>query len=79
LIRKFIIIFNRYRLQEDIKSDRWFALRYKKLMSGPKRVPFKNYKELRDEYRRNFIINFMFGAMLGWPIAMKMGRWGQTY
>jgi|TARA_B110001450_G_scaffold180229_1_gene168372 hypothetical protein len=48
-------------------------------MSGPKRVPFKNFKELRDEYRRNFIINFMFGAMLGWPIAMKMGRWGQTY
>ena len=48
-------------------------------MASPKRVPFKNYKELRDDYRREFIINFLAGAMLGWPLAVIIGRRATTY
>lgn len=33
-------------LQDDIRSDPWVALHFKKLMAGPKRVPHKNSTEL---------------------------------
>jgi hypothetical protein len=33
-------------LQDDIRSDPWIALHFKKYMAGPKRVPFKNADEL---------------------------------
>ena len=49
-------------------------MRPRKLMSNPKRVPWKNYRLLRDEYRRQFIINFMIGAGLSWPLAVLIGR-----
>lgn len=68
-----------YRLQEDIKSDKWLTWRPRKLMAGPKRVPWKNYRELRDDYRRMWIVNFFFGAALGWPIAVLIGRRAMVY
>ena len=33
-------------LQDDIRSDPWVALHFKKLMAGPKRIPHKNHTEL---------------------------------
>lgn len=54
-------------------------MRPRKLMANPKRVPWKNYKELRDDYRRRFFINFLYGAFLGWPLAMIIGRRSQRY
>ena len=49
-------------------------MRPRKLMAGPKRVPWKNYRELRDKYRRQWILNFLIGAALPWPIAGLVGR-----
>ena len=66
-------------LQEDIKSDPWLTLRYKKFMANPKRVPFKNMLTLKQEYRREFYYNFAFGALLGWPLAVLVGKRAQTY
>jgi hypothetical protein len=61
-------------LQDDIKSDPWLAMRPRKLMANPKRIPWKNYKQLRDDYRRKWVINFCFGAALGWPLACIIGK-----
>jgi hypothetical protein len=33
-------------LQDDIRSDPWVSQHFKKLMAGPKRVPYKNNTEL---------------------------------
>lgn len=49
-------------------------MRPKKLMSSPKRVPWKNYRQLRDDYRRQWIVNFIIGAGLSWPLAVLIGR-----
>ena len=67
------------RLQDDIKSDPWLTMRPRKFMSGPKRVPWKNYRELRDDYRRMWIRNFALGAALAWPVAVLIGRRAQVY
>ena len=29
-------------LEQDIRSDPWITLRFKKYMAGPKRIPWKN-------------------------------------
>jgi hypothetical protein len=63
-----------YRLQDDLKSDRWLTMRPRKLMSNPKRVPWKNYRTLRDDYRRAWLVNFFIGAGLAWPVAVLVGR-----
>ena len=66
-------------LQDDIKSDPWLTPRFKKYMANPKRVPFKNMAQLKSEYRREFGWNFAFGALLGWPLAVLVGKRAQTY
>ena len=48
-------------------------------MANPKRVPFKNMLTLKQEYRREFYYNFAFGALLGWPLAVLIGKRTQTY
>jgi hypothetical protein len=65
---------NAIRLQEDIKNDEWLSMRPRKLMSNPKRVPWKNYKTLRDSYRKEFMLNMMIGGALAWPLAVLVGR-----
>lgn len=49
-------------------------MRPRKLMSNPKRVPWKNYRTLRDDYRRAWLVNFFIGAALSWPLAVLIGR-----
>lgn len=49
-------------------------MRPRKLMAAPKRVPWKNYRQLRDDYRRQWLLNFMFGAAVSWPLAVLVGR-----
>lgn len=61
-------------MQDDIRSDPWISIRTKKYMSGPKRYPFKNYAELRTQYRKEFSTWFLIGAGLTWPIAILIGR-----
>ena len=73
MVRTFIE-FIPYRLQDDIKGDRWLTMRPRKLMSNPKRVPWKNYRTLRDDYRRAWLVNFLIGAGLAWPVAVLVGR-----
>lgn len=43
-------------------------------MSNPKRVPWKNYRQLRDDYRRQWVLNFVIGGALAWPLAVLIGR-----
>lgn len=49
------------------------------MMCGPKRVPFKNIRECRDQYRQSFLLNFLVGAALSWPLAVVIGRRSQRY
>ena len=67
------------RLQDDLKSDRWITNRPRKLMAGPKRVPFKNLRTMQHEYHLAFMQWFIGGALLTWPIACMMGYRMQRY
>ena len=60
-------------LQEDFKSDPWITVRFRKFTAGPKRIPYKNMRELHNTYRVNFTINWLLGAAVSWPIAVLIG------
>jgi len=47
-------------------------------MAGPKRVPYKNKHELKLQYRWEYLMYFLGGCWLSWPIAMAVGRRAQT-
>ena len=61
-------------LQEDIKSDKWVTIRPRKLQAGPKRVPFKNYSLLKNEYRMEWMQWFLIGSCAAWPVAALVGH-----
>jgi hypothetical protein len=61
-------------LQEDFKSDPWLTYRFRKYMAGPKRIPWKNMRELKRQYQYNYFLTWMAGAALTWPVATLIGR-----
>lgn len=67
-----------YRLQDDIRSDPWVSIRFKKYMAGPKRVPFKNHMQLKKQWRSEFWLWFFIGAAACWPLAIVIGRRSMT-
>jgi len=43
-------------------------------MAGPKRWPWKNYREMKREIRHKWSFNFLIGAALTSPFAVMYGR-----
>jgi len=63
-----------YRLQEDLKKDPWITVRPRKYTAGPRRIPFKRIKELKDRMRTEFLINWILGCAIFWPVGVLVGR-----
>ena len=61
-------------LQDDFKSDPWLTFRFKKYMAGPKRIPWRNQRELKRQYYYNFAFSWALGTALSWPLAVLFGR-----
>ena len=61
-------------LAADIRSDPWFTPRFRKYMAGPKRIPWKNNRQIKTEYKEQFLAHMLFGMALAWPLATIIGR-----
>ena len=61
-------------LQEDFKKDPIVTYRFRKYMAGPKRIPWRNMRELKRQYQYNFLVTWMGGSILAWPLAVLIGR-----
>ncbi len=61
-------------LQEDFKSDPWVTYRFRKYTANPKRIPWKNQRQLKRQYTYTFCVNWAIGSMLTWPFAAWVGR-----
>lgn len=61
-------------LQNDLKSDPWVTYRFRKYTANPKRIPWKNMRELKRQYQYNFVVTWIGGAILTWPIAAWIGK-----
>ena len=66
-------------LAEDIRSDPWVTLRFKKYMANPKRVPWKNKVQLERQYKFTFYTHMIIGGVLAYPLAIAFGRRMRTY
>ena len=65
-------------LQEDFKSDPWATYRFRKYTANPKRIPWKNTRQIKRQYQYTFGLNWMVGTVLSWPIATMIGRHFKT-
>ena len=61
-------------LQEDFKSDQWLTYRFRKSTANPKRIPWKNMRQLKRQYQYNIIVHWALGALLTWPVAVSIGK-----
>jgi hypothetical protein len=61
-------------LEKEFRSDPWITHRFRKYMAGPKRIPFKNHRELQKEYVITYLLNGSLGILLGWPLAVFVGK-----
>lgn len=61
-------------LKQDLKSDPWLTHRFRKYTANPKRVPWKNSKQLKRQYQFTFATHWFVGACLSWPLAAAIGR-----
>ena len=61
-------------LAEDMRKDPWIHWRYHKYMAGPKRIPWRNAYELKNEFKHEWWRNFIIGGLLFWPLACAYGR-----
>lgn len=61
-------------LQEDFKSDPWLTYRFRKYTANPKRIPWKNTRQIKRQYQFTFGVNWVVGSLLSWPIAAMIGR-----
>ena len=55
-------------------DDPWITYRFRKFMSGPKRIPWRNQYKIKKQYQKLFAINWMTGSLLFWPVACIIGR-----
>lgn len=61
-------------LAEDLRSDPFLSYRARKYMAGPKRVPWKNQREIKRQFQYTFFTHWLVGATLAWPLAVWVGR-----
>lgn len=61
-------------LAEDLRSDPWVTHRFRKYMAGPKRVPWKNYREIRWNHKARTWLCWIFGSAMLWPVSIAIGR-----
>lgn len=61
-------------LEGEFRSDRWLHSRFRKLQAGPFRRPYKQTRALKQKHRREYCINFLFGAVVISPLAILIGR-----
>ena len=61
-------------LEKDLRSDPWITHRFRKYMAGPKRIPWKNMYEIKNDYKKIWFLNFLTGAVFFWPVACMIGR-----
>jgi len=61
-------------LQDDFKSDPWVTHRFRKCTANPKRIPWKNTRQIKRQYQFTFMVNWFVGSVLSWPIAAMIGR-----
>ena len=61
-------------LKEDFKSDPWVTYRFRKYTANPKRIPWKNQRQLKRQHQYTFLMHWIAGAALAWPIAAFVGR-----
>ena len=61
-------------LAADMRSDPWITPRFHKYMAGPKRIPWKNTRQIKTEYKEAFFVHWVFGSALFWPVAAMIGR-----
>lgn len=62
------------RLEDDLRSDPWIHRKFRKLMCGPLRVPYKNELERRKVENNKWWHLFMVGAVLSSPVAIWYGK-----
>lgn len=62
------------KLEKEFGQDPWLTINLRKTMNGPKRIPFKNINELRKEYYFTYALNGSLGIILGWPLAVWVGK-----
>jgi hypothetical protein len=61
-------------LQDSFKSDPWVTYRFHKYMAGPKRIPWKNYREQKIHYRHRFWSLVGLSGLAFYPFACVIGR-----
>ena len=61
-------------LAKDLRTDPWITIRFRKYMAGPKRIPWKNAYEIKNDYKKIWFLNFITGAVIFWPVAAMIGR-----
>jgi len=66
-------------LAADFRSDPWLTIRFRKYMAGPKRIPWKNARETKSDYKKQFGINWIMGFCFFWPVACMIGRRSLRY
>ena len=66
-------------LADSFREDPVLSIRWRKYTPGPKRIPFKNTRQLKRQYQYTFFVHWMMGAALGWPIAVAVGRRAKHY
>jgi hypothetical protein len=48
-------------------------------MAGPKRIPWKNMYEIKNDYKKVFMYNWLTGFVIFWPLAAMIGRRMKRY
>jgi hypothetical protein len=66
-------------LEDEFNHDPWFTPRFRKYMAGPKRWPWKNQRDIKNQYQYTWFFNFLVGAAFTWPLGVWIARKSQTY
>lgn len=61
-------------LQKDFQSDPWVTYRFRKFTANPKRIPWKNTRNLKRQYTFTFCVNWVVASFAVWPVAAAIGR-----
>tara|TARA_B110000285_G_C15044857_1_gene573742 strand:+ start:641 stop:1318 length:678 start_codon:yes stop_codon:yes gene_type:complete len=61
-------------LAEDFRSDPWLTYRFRKYTASPKRIPWKNMRQLKRQYQFTFCMNWLTGGLMFFPFALYFGR-----
>lgn len=61
-------------LEDSFKSDPWVTVRFRKYMAGPKRLPWQNQREIQRTYKYTFLVHWLMGGLLAWPVGVFVGR-----